>query len=233
DWEFWMSEDSAAKAQSNEMMKNYFANVRKVYAGIESKVTKYEWDKEVMPGITSVAAPGHTPGHTAFVIASGSSTILLQSDVTNIPEFFLRNPACGLRRRSGAGANDPAQVLRHGVGRKGAGGGLPLQLPVDGPRREGRRQIPPGSDRVESGYLIAAIEFDIRFASGDGAPLWLHRDDALNLDRDLVGQHHIADSRASMAAGVAEYLDEQIGTAVDDFRRVVEIRYRVDHAEQL
>jgi len=92
DWEFWMSEDNAAKARSNEMMKNYFANVKKVYAGIESKVTKYEWDKEVIPGITSVAAPGHTPGHTAFVIASGSSTILLQSDVTNIPEFFLRNP---------------------------------------------------------------------------------------------------------------------------------------------
>jgi len=92
DWEFWMSEDNAAKARSNEMMKNYFANVRKVYAGIESKVTKYEWDKELIPGITSVAAPGHTPGHTAFVIASGSSRILLQSDVTNIPEFFLRNP---------------------------------------------------------------------------------------------------------------------------------------------
>ena len=92
DWEFWMSEDNAAKAQSNEMMKNYFANVKKVYTGIESKVTKYEWGKEVAPGITSVAAPGHTPGHTAFVVASGSSSILIQSDVTNIPEFFLRNP---------------------------------------------------------------------------------------------------------------------------------------------
>ena len=92
DWDFWMNEDNAAKAQSNAMMKNYFANVRKVYAGIEAKVTKYAWDKEVAPGITSVAAPGHTPGHTAFVVASGSSRILLQSDVTNIPEFFLRNP---------------------------------------------------------------------------------------------------------------------------------------------
>ena len=92
DWEFWMSEENAAKAQSNEMMKNYFANVKKIYSGIESKVTKYEWDKEVAPGITSVAAPGHTPGHTAFVVASGSSRILIQSDVTNIPEFFLRNP---------------------------------------------------------------------------------------------------------------------------------------------
>jgi glyoxylase-like metal-dependent hydrolase (beta-lactamase superfamily II) len=92
DWEFWMSEENAAKAQSNEMMKNYFANVKKIYAGIESKVTKYDWGKEIIPGITSIEAPGHTPGHTAFAIASGNSKILLQSDVTNIPEFFLRNP---------------------------------------------------------------------------------------------------------------------------------------------
>ena len=92
DWEFWMSEENAAKAESNQMMKNYFANVRKIYAGIESKVTRYDWGKEVVSGITSVAAPGHTPGHTAFAVASGDSKVLIQSDVTNIPEFFLRNP---------------------------------------------------------------------------------------------------------------------------------------------
>jgi glyoxylase-like metal-dependent hydrolase (beta-lactamase superfamily II) len=92
DWAFWMSDENAAKAESNAMMKNYFANVKKIYAGIESKVTKYDWDKEVAPGITSIAAPGHTPGHTAFAVASGDSKILVQSDVTNIPEFFLRNP---------------------------------------------------------------------------------------------------------------------------------------------
>src|SRR4051794_30814232 len=92
DWEFWTSDENAAKAQSNEMMKNYFANVKKTFAGIESKVTKYDWGKEVAPGITSIEAPGHTPGHSAFAIASGNSKILIQSDVTNIPEFFLRNP---------------------------------------------------------------------------------------------------------------------------------------------
>jgi glyoxylase-like metal-dependent hydrolase (beta-lactamase superfamily II) len=92
DWEFWMSDENAAKAQSNEMMKNYFANVKKIYAGIESKVTKYDWGKEVAPGITSIATPGHTPGHTSFAVASGSSKILIQADVTNIPEFFLKNP---------------------------------------------------------------------------------------------------------------------------------------------
>jgi glyoxylase-like metal-dependent hydrolase (beta-lactamase superfamily II) len=92
DWEFWTSEDNTAKAQSNEMMKNYFANVKKVFTGLESKVTKYEWGKEVAPGITSIATPGHTPGHTSFAVASGNAKILIQSDVTNIPELFLRNP---------------------------------------------------------------------------------------------------------------------------------------------
>jgi glyoxylase-like metal-dependent hydrolase (beta-lactamase superfamily II) len=92
DWKFWMSDENAAKAESNTMMKNYFANVKKTFAGIESKVAQYEWGKEVAPGITSIAAPGHTPGHTAFAVASGNSKILIQSDVTNIPEFFLRNP---------------------------------------------------------------------------------------------------------------------------------------------
>ena len=73
DWEFWMSAENAAKAESNQMMKNYFANVRKIYAGIESRVTRYDWGKEVVPGITSVATPGHTPGHTSFVVASGAA----------------------------------------------------------------------------------------------------------------------------------------------------------------
>lgn len=92
DWEFWTSQDNAAKAESNPMMKNYFADVKKTFAGLESKVTKYEWGKEVAPGITSIATPGHTPGHTSFVVASGDAKVLIQSDVTNIPEFFLRNP---------------------------------------------------------------------------------------------------------------------------------------------
>jgi glyoxylase-like metal-dependent hydrolase (beta-lactamase superfamily II) len=92
DWEFWMSDENNAKAQSNEAMKSYFGNVRKIYTGIESKVTRYDWGKEVAPGVTSIAVPGHTPGHTAFAVASGGSKVLIQSDVTNIPELFLRNP---------------------------------------------------------------------------------------------------------------------------------------------
>jgi glyoxylase-like metal-dependent hydrolase (beta-lactamase superfamily II) len=91
DWAFWMSDENMAKATS-DMMKAYFANTRKVLSNIADKVTKYEWGKEVAPGITALDANGHTPGHTAFAVSSGSAGILVQSDVTNIPELFLRNP---------------------------------------------------------------------------------------------------------------------------------------------
>lgn len=91
DWTFWTNEENAAKATS-PVMKNYFANVKKTFTGIADKVTRYAWDKEVAPGITALATPGHTPGHTSFAVASGGATVLIQSDVTNIPEFFLRNP---------------------------------------------------------------------------------------------------------------------------------------------
>ena len=55
-------------------------------------MTPYEWDKEVAPGILAVGTPGHTPGHTSFVVSSGPSRIYVQSDVTNVPVLFARHP---------------------------------------------------------------------------------------------------------------------------------------------
>ncbi|HBK07965.1 MAG TPA: MBL fold metallo-hydrolase [Acetobacteraceae bacterium] len=91
EWAFWMSDENMAKA-SDTMTKNYFANTRKILTGMEDRVARYAWGKEVAPGITAMATPGHTPGHTSFAVASGNSRMMVQSDVTNIPEFFLLNP---------------------------------------------------------------------------------------------------------------------------------------------
>jgi len=60
--------------------------------GLDERIGRYSWGKEVAPGITAVATPGHTPGHTSFAITSAGKSMMVQSDVTNIPEFFLRNP---------------------------------------------------------------------------------------------------------------------------------------------
>ncbi|MDQ2955025.1 MAG: MBL fold metallo-hydrolase, partial [Pseudomonadota bacterium] len=68
-----------------------FEPARKVF-GIIKDPTRYESGKEIAPGITSMSTPGHTPGHTSFVIASGSARLLHQVDVSNNPYLFMRNP---------------------------------------------------------------------------------------------------------------------------------------------
>jgi glyoxylase-like metal-dependent hydrolase (beta-lactamase superfamily II) len=48
--------------------------------------------REIAPGITSLATPGHTPGHTSYLAASGKSQLLVLGDVAALPALFVRNP---------------------------------------------------------------------------------------------------------------------------------------------
>jgi glyoxylase-like metal-dependent hydrolase (beta-lactamase superfamily II) len=90
EWKFWMDDGEMSRAPAGRMA-DLFKNNRRVFDALGRKVTPYEWDKEVAPGIIAVATVGHTPGHTSYVVASGSGRLLVQSDVTNIP-LFVRNP---------------------------------------------------------------------------------------------------------------------------------------------
>jgi glyoxylase-like metal-dependent hydrolase (beta-lactamase superfamily II) len=56
-------------------------NIRQVAAGAN-----------VVPGIKAVATPGHTPGHTSYLVSGGSGRITVLGDVTSIPAVNLRNP---------------------------------------------------------------------------------------------------------------------------------------------
>lgn len=91
DWAFWMSDENMAKAPDG-FQKASFGFTRKIFGDQKDKVTRFDWGKEVAPGITAVDTAGHTPGHTSFVIASGSSKLFFQGDVSNVPDLFLRNP---------------------------------------------------------------------------------------------------------------------------------------------
>jgi glyoxylase-like metal-dependent hydrolase (beta-lactamase superfamily II) len=104
---FWSDDANASKA--NGFNKAQFPNVKKMLEGIGEKATKFEAGKEVAPGITSIATPGHTPGHVSFAIQSGSGKLLVQSDVTNIP-IFVDHPDWHI-----VFDNDPAlaQTTRH------------------------------------------------------------------------------------------------------------------------
>ncbi len=90
EWAFWM--DDAKMAAAPEAMKGAFANCRRVFGSISGKVARYDPGKEVAPGITSIPAYGHTPGHTAFAITSGSQSMMTVVDATNNAYLFVRNP---------------------------------------------------------------------------------------------------------------------------------------------
>ncbi len=92
EWKYFMDDGEMGK-QTTDRMKGVFANARRVFdAGLKKKVTPYEPGKDVAPGLQSVAAYGHTPGHNSFVLSSGSDKVFIQSDITNLPALFVANP---------------------------------------------------------------------------------------------------------------------------------------------
>ena len=90
EWNWWM--DDARMAAAPEAMKNAFAATRRVFAPIASAVVRFEPGADVLPGIRSIPAFGHTPGHTAFAIEGGSRKVMFWADNTNIAALFVRHP---------------------------------------------------------------------------------------------------------------------------------------------
>ncbi len=89
---FWMDDGEMSRAPKGRM-EGLFKNNRRVFSGeVAKRLNQYEWNKEVAPGVTAIGTPGHTLGHTSFVVASGSAKVYVQSDVTNHPALFVRNP---------------------------------------------------------------------------------------------------------------------------------------------
>src|SRR5262245_40450324 len=69
DWTYWMSDENMEKAPAG-FQKASFGFNRKIFGNLADKVTRFEWGREVAPGITAVETAGHTPGHTSFMISS-------------------------------------------------------------------------------------------------------------------------------------------------------------------
>jgi glyoxylase-like metal-dependent hydrolase (beta-lactamase superfamily II) len=92
EWKYFMDDGEMSRAPEGRM-QTVFKNARRVLeAGLKKKATPYEWGKEVAPGLLAVETIGHTPGHTSYVLSSGSDKLFIQSDVTNHPALFVVNP---------------------------------------------------------------------------------------------------------------------------------------------
>jgi glyoxylase-like metal-dependent hydrolase (beta-lactamase superfamily II) len=84
--------DEAKMNAVPEAARGGFIVSRRVFAPIMKDVRQAEWTKEWTPGITAIQSDGHTPGHTSFVVSSGTKSLLVVGDASNDPRLFAKNP---------------------------------------------------------------------------------------------------------------------------------------------
>jgi glyoxylase-like metal-dependent hydrolase (beta-lactamase superfamily II) len=86
EWEFW-SQGTA----SERVPQMFFDLARKNLTPIEDRLTLLDHEMELLPGISAIAAPGHTPGHMAVLFTSGNQSLLHISDTVLYP-LHLEHP---------------------------------------------------------------------------------------------------------------------------------------------
>jgi glyoxylase-like metal-dependent hydrolase (beta-lactamase superfamily II) len=90
EWNYWM--DEARIAGAPDSLRPIFLNARRIFGDIAKDVRRFEPGREVIPGFVSIPAYGHTPGHVAFAISSGSTSMLALNDTSHNPWLFVRHP---------------------------------------------------------------------------------------------------------------------------------------------
>jgi glyoxylase-like metal-dependent hydrolase (beta-lactamase superfamily II) len=90
EWDYWMDDGTMSRAP--KALEGNFQNARRVFGDMGDRVKRFEWGQEIASDLTAVAAPGHTPGHTAFHLASGTDQLLVLSDTAHLPALFVRHP---------------------------------------------------------------------------------------------------------------------------------------------
>lgn len=90
EWAFWMNDANVSRYSGS--VHRYFLNARRIFSDIAGEVRRFKPGDDVAPGIVSIPAYGHTPGHTAFAIHSANQSLLVMSDTARNPYLFVRHP---------------------------------------------------------------------------------------------------------------------------------------------
>ena len=93
DADFWLSAANLEKAPAE--MKGFFQGAQAslnpyVAAG---KFKPFNGDTELVPGIKAVAAAGHTPGHSTYLVESQGQTLALWGDLMHVAAAQFGNPS--------------------------------------------------------------------------------------------------------------------------------------------
>jgi glyoxylase-like metal-dependent hydrolase (beta-lactamase superfamily II) len=95
DLTFWT--DEAIAASVPEGVQPFFALARAVAGAYGDRMTAFDGDNvDLGGGLTSIAMPGHTPGHTGYRLSSGADQLIIWGDVAAIAALQFARPDVGL-----------------------------------------------------------------------------------------------------------------------------------------
>lgn len=86
DFDFWTDESDPKKN------KEFVAHARKNLMPYRDRLVFFKDGQEFLPGIQALHAPGHTVGHTVFMITSGGKTFAAIGDLTHHQVLLVEKP---------------------------------------------------------------------------------------------------------------------------------------------
>lgn len=87
EWDYWT--DPATVSRISEDRQFFAVGAKSRLALIAGQTGQFKPEQEVLPGITALATYGHTPGHVAFQLHSGSESLVIVGDaLTNVRYSF-------------------------------------------------------------------------------------------------------------------------------------------------
>ena len=94
DLRFWGDDATLAQA-SNDQDRGFVQLARATIAAYRDR-TRSLTQGEALPGISLVPEPGHTPGHSGWLIASGAESLLIWGDIVHMPGVQFPRPGAGM-----------------------------------------------------------------------------------------------------------------------------------------
>jgi glyoxylase-like metal-dependent hydrolase (beta-lactamase superfamily II) len=90
EWSHWHDDAAMARADETARERNFRA-ARDQAAPYRDRLRLFKGG-EVFPGVTAMPFPGHTPGHSGYMVASGSDSLLIWGDIVHVPEIQVPRP---------------------------------------------------------------------------------------------------------------------------------------------
>jgi glyoxylase-like metal-dependent hydrolase (beta-lactamase superfamily II) len=85
------SDDGAMARATERQRERYFLAARAQLVPYRDRLRPFRRG-EVWPGVTALPIPGHTPGHTVYLIESSGESLLLWGDTVHVPEIQVARP---------------------------------------------------------------------------------------------------------------------------------------------